>query len=106
MTEFRWSYDPRTGELEVWVVKDERPSHYEKFGEDGYRFCAQGRIYADDEKGATLQFYTTRPLCKPDHPLAYDGCRMPHDVRLEALDVMRDYCRNAGLKIVQTEGLA
>ncbi len=44
MSDLRWSYDPRTDELDVWDPQDDRIGHFERTGYDGYEFCAQGRI--------------------------------------------------------------
>lgn len=53
----RWSYDPRTDELDVWDSENNRIQHYHRCGEDGYLNCSQGRLL-----GATVvSIYGNRP---------------------------------------------
>ena len=44
MKDIRWSYDSRTGLLDVWDSKNGRISHFDRCGFNGYEFCAQGRV--------------------------------------------------------------
>lgn len=55
---FCWSYDPRTDTLDVWDSKEGREGHYEHVGYEGYRYCAQGRLY----DGAYGIIYNSRPI--------------------------------------------
>lgn len=55
---YRWSYDQRTKELDVWDDEGGRLDHYRRVGDDGYRYCAQGRIYP----GRYNTIYGNRPM--------------------------------------------
>jgi len=45
---YKWSFDPRTKEIQVWKVdgmaRGAVPQHYDVTGDEGYRYCSQGRL--------------------------------------------------------------
>ena len=57
MSDLRWSYDTRTDELDVWDSENNRIQHFDRCGFEGYEYCFQGRIYADE-----VWIYRDRPI--------------------------------------------
>lgn len=62
---YKWSYDPRNDELQVWPVsgvdKAATPQHFSVTGNDGYTFCSQGRLTVKDGD-ALATIYESRPF--------------------------------------------
>lgn len=82
--DIRWSYDPRTNELDVWDSNDGRISHYDRHGMDGYKYCAQGRLKElhSVKKGKTkvldgisATIYGDRPMTLGDSEVASEITR-------------------------------
>lgn len=77
MTIDRWSYDPRTNKIDVWDSENNRIQHYDRTGQDGYVYCAQGRILDDDE----ASIYGNRPI-KDEVETDYAGILSPDEIRV------------------------
>lgn len=70
--DIRWSYDPRTKELDIWDSNDGRIGHYERHGQDGYVNCAQGRLHElhSVKKGKTKVLDSVSATIYGDRPFA------------------------------------
>lgn len=73
-----WSFDPRTDKLDVWDSNEGREGHFQRTGNEGYIFCAQGRLYP----GRYGLIYNNRPYKDTDDHKA-------DDVRAEGLARMK-----------------
>lgn len=81
--EDRWSYDPRSGVLDVWDSQDNRVQHFDRAGQEGYWYCAQGRL----EEGY-LTVYGNRPMCKKGQ---LNADLEPKEVRVEGKKRLEEY---------------
>ena len=90
MEDIRWSYDPRTKELDVWDSEQGRIGHYERHGEEGYRNCAQGRLYKINNEKRKLD--SIHASMYSDRPFAFgDQEKWAAEVRLEAQKALEAY---------------
>jgi hypothetical protein len=56
---YKWSFSP-DGELDIWPVKDGKPSHSDQTGWEGLKKNAQGRVYRTDH-GYNVFIWKNRP---------------------------------------------
>lgn len=73
---YKWSYDPRTDELQWWYVSGPEshasPQHYDVTGDEGYAFCSQGRLTIPPHHAANQTAFGTIYLSRPFKGLALD----------------------------------
>lgn len=65
MTPYKWAYNAKTDELQVWPVENDKPwatpQHGQKLSEMEYLTLYQGRIVMDGKTIAGFTFYGDRP---------------------------------------------
>lgn len=71
---YKWSYDPRTDELQTWPVSGPEsyanPQHGVVIGDEGYAYCSQGRLTLRPNDVPSLgTIYLSRPFMGEAKPI-------------------------------------